>query len=361
MFRIEMLPAFHGDCIWIEYGEVDKPYRILIDGGPLPTYGALRSRLNKVPKDERFFELFVLTHVDADHIESTVKLLNAPSLDFKIGDIWFNAWKHLLPSQRDQLGPVQGEYVSALIRKHGLPWNKAFNEGPVAVPENADMPVITLKDNMKLTLLSPDVSKLAKLAPEWAKAVKAAGLEPGVQKEALEDLSTKKRYRPRDELGRIRVDIEELARAPFESDQTAPNASSIAFLAEYKGKASLFLGDAHAPEIENAIRRLLTKRNMDKLAVDAVKIPHHGSRHNVSRGMIELIQSPRYLVSTNGNIFEHPDLEAIARIIKYGGRSPGIFFNYLSETTRIWKDQAGQTGLNVHFPEDDQKGIAIDL
>jgi hypothetical protein len=57
----------------------------------------------------------VLTHVDADHIESAVKLLNVKKLDFDVGDIWFNAWKHLSPSHGDELGPVQGEYVSALI------------------------------------------------------------------------------------------------------------------------------------------------------------------------------------------------------------------------------------------------------
>jgi len=49
---------------------------------------------------------------------------------------------------------------------------------------------------MKLTLLSPDTKKLAKLAPEWAKAVRLAGLEPGVAREALEDLSKRKDIAP---------------------------------------------------------------------------------------------------------------------------------------------------------------------
>jgi len=144
MFHIEMLPALHGDCIWIEYGEKSRLNRMLIDGGPLPTYDALRTRIEKVPKDQRRFELLVLTHVDADHIESTVKLLNVQELDFEVGDIWFNAWKHLLPANKDELGPVQGEYVSALIKQHDLPWNKAFGQGSVAVPEGADLPSITM-------------------------------------------------------------------------------------------------------------------------------------------------------------------------------------------------------------------------
>ena len=361
MFHIEMLPALHGDCIWIEYGEKSRLNRMLIDGGPLPTYDALRTRIEKVPKDQRRFELLVLTHVDADHIESTVKLLNVQELDFEVGDIWFNAWKHLLPANKDELGPVQGEYVSALIKQHGLPWNKAFGQGSVAVHEGADLPSITLAGGMKLTLLSPDAKKLAKLAPEWAKAVRAAGLEPGIAREALEDLSKRKKYRPPDELGGGRFDITALAEAPFQSDRSSSNGSSIAFLAQYQGKSCLFLGDAHAPAVVDGIKRLL--RGEDKLAVDAIKLPHHGSRNNVSRELIELLKCPRYMISTNGDIFEHPDAESIARVIKYGDRFPGIYFNYLSDTTRIWKEAAmqGRTDFKVHFPEPESMGIIIDL
>lgn len=363
MFRIEMLPALHGDCIWIEYGEPGKPHRILIDGGPLPTYDLLRDRIDNLSKDQRQFDLIVLTHVDADHIESAVKLLNVQKLDFEVGDIWFNAWKHLSSSHGDELGPVQGEYVSALISRHDLPWNEAFNKGPVVIPDGQDIPVITLPGGMKITLISPDRKRLAKLSPEWAKAVHAAGLEPGVEKEVLEDLDKKKKYRPKDELGAGHLDISALAQARFESDRTAPNGSSIAFLAQYQGKSGMFLGDAHPDIIVDSIRRLLKKRGEEKLLVDAVKLPHHGSQNNVSRELIELLACPRYLISTNGNIFEHPDVEAIARIIKYGGRSPTIFFNYLSETTKIWKEESrnSSTGFGVRYPEPGNMGIAIDL
>ena len=69
IFRIELLPARHGDCLLLEYGDAARPHRVLIDGGPIGAYGALSQRLAALPDDERELELLVITHVDGDHIE----------------------------------------------------------------------------------------------------------------------------------------------------------------------------------------------------------------------------------------------------------------------------------------------------
>ena len=75
MLNLEMLPAAHGDCLWIEYGDGKQTRRILIDGGPAHTYPALRARILHLPPDARRFELLVITHIDGDHIEGIVRLL----------------------------------------------------------------------------------------------------------------------------------------------------------------------------------------------------------------------------------------------------------------------------------------------
>ena len=63
MLRIEMLPAAHGDCLWLEYGSGTTVHRILIDGGPAHTYPALRERILHLPANARRFDLLVITHV----------------------------------------------------------------------------------------------------------------------------------------------------------------------------------------------------------------------------------------------------------------------------------------------------------
>src|SRR5512137_1873457 len=99
MVNIEMLPAAHGDCLWIEYGTGQQAWRILVDGGPAHTYPALRERILHLPAADREFELLLVTHIDGDHIEGVIRLLqDAEALQCRFQRIWFNG--------RDQLNKV---------------------------------------------------------------------------------------------------------------------------------------------------------------------------------------------------------------------------------------------------------------
>ena len=100
MFTIEMLPADYGDCLWIEYGDPVAPQRILIDGGTLPTFKFLKQRILKLPEAQRRFELLVITHLDNDHIETAVKLLNAKSPLAQFGEVAAAETKSLLGRYR---------------------------------------------------------------------------------------------------------------------------------------------------------------------------------------------------------------------------------------------------------------------
>ena len=64
--------------------------RILIDAGPndQKSYGHLQRKIQQEGNNTGF-ELFVLTHIDADHIGGAIKLLNDESIKIDFGDIWF--------------------------------------------------------------------------------------------------------------------------------------------------------------------------------------------------------------------------------------------------------------------------------
>src|SRR4029450_7927905 len=108
MLTVEMLPAEHGDCLWVEYGDPGRPSVLLIDGGtgaPATTRGLGRRIADRLGHDHPA-ALAVVTHVDADHITGVLDLLEAPGRDLPFAEVWFNGWEHLAPGVR---GPLQGE------------------------------------------------------------------------------------------------------------------------------------------------------------------------------------------------------------------------------------------------------------
>jgi beta-lactamase superfamily II metal-dependent hydrolase len=349
-FEIEMLQAGHGDALWIEYGTGDEVHRVLIDCGTHQTVRELSRRMEALPEHERFFELFVMTHIDSDHIGGALPLLKTIRNGVRFGDVWFNGWRHL----SGRLGARQGEIFSSAIEGLKLPWNSHF-DGDAVVVGGGKLPEVTLPGGMKLTLLSPQPQQLKKLAPAWSRELKRAGLEPGTPV----DYSRFLKGTPTQS-----TDVDELAATPFASDAGLPNGSSIGLLAEFKG-ASIILGaDAHAPVLVDSIRKLMKERKSGKrFKVDAFKVSHHASQNNVSTELIELLKCPKYLISTNGDHFNHPDRQAVARIIKHGGPGPALYFNYKSDFNSVWEREDLQEKYNytTTYPEPEQNGIGISL
>src|SRR5262245_25805603 len=94
--RVETLPALHGDCLLVEYGDAMRTRRFLVDGGPIGAYQALEDRMAQLPAGDRHFELMVLSHVDTDHVDGLVRLFANPQpWSFVVEDVWFNGWRHL--------------------------------------------------------------------------------------------------------------------------------------------------------------------------------------------------------------------------------------------------------------------------
>ena len=364
MFRIEMLPAGHGDCLLLTYGTSSSPHQVLIDGGPYYAFSHLAQRIDSLAASASTIELFVVTHVDADHIDGAVKLLGAKSEKLMIEDIWFNGWRHLAPPTDDLLGPVHGEMLSALIQHRRVPWNVAFRGSPVAIRDNFTPREVALKGGLTLTLLSPTVDGLSDLRKVWAKELVKAGLEPDSCAAALKKLRQSARLRPPpDLLGDTRPDVPSLAGSPFVGDTSEANASSIAFLAEFEGKRCLFTGDAHPDVLVRSIRKHLQTHNKTKLEVDAVKLSHHGGKGNTSPELLQLLDCRRFLISSNGNSYKHPHQETIARILVHNGPGVDLLFNYRSDENKVWNDQRlkRRHSYKTHYPSGASSGLVIDL
>jgi len=379
MFRIEMLPAAHGDCLWLEYGSDPEIHRILIDGGPAAAYPALRERILRLPADQRHFDLLVITHIDADHIEGIIRLLlDAEALACRFDRIWFNGRDQLnaVPDPAGEaLGGIQGEILGMLIadyeqRTATRVWNLGFAGALAAIDrKQPDLPVVELPGGCRLTLLSPDHERLLDLKDNWARELKAARVKSGDTAQLRERLAARRSLRPLGDVLGADDDLDDTtpddeaesefadvlgggsgepgADAPFGSDTSRANGSSIALLLEYPAadpKVRFVLaGDAWASVLEASLDRLLAPDA--RLAVDGFKLPHHGSVANVTESLLARLRCPNYLISTNGAIFRHPHARCVDLLLKaHGGPGkPRLHFNYLVATTQAWSVEADRT------------------
>jgi beta-lactamase superfamily II metal-dependent hydrolase len=354
MFRIHMLDADHGDCLWIDYGTEATPKRLLIDAGTPATWErALKPRIEATVREHGrcMFELFVVTHIDEDHIGGALRLIDEMQpLGVTIREVWFNGFLHLSNQTPDTLGAMQGEKLTELIQRRGLPWNRRFERRAVMVPERGALPARQV-GGMKLTLLSPTFERLQALRPEWEKVVREAGLVPGAASRAAETVLDD---------GFLGGDLGDLAATRFKEDEATPNGSSIAFVAEYDGKSVLFGADAYP----SVLLAALARRRRTQWPLDALKLPHHGSRANVSSELIEAFPATHYLVSTSGARFRHPNDEALARVVCSAKQRPKVLhFNYRSPFNREWEQKPRQRDWNytASYPRQDAAGLSLVL
>src|SRR5688572_28022919 len=283
MLRLEMLPAAQGDCLWLEYGTPAETRIVIIDGGVKATVSALRNRIDAARRERRVetpdVELLVVTHIDNDHILGIIQLLDQPDPGLHVKEIWFNGRPQLMklpampadrkrpraPKKRseratdllggeeedsadlgmdddsiagsaaDLLGTKEGDQLSELLGRRGLPWNPRWGGKAVMVPD-ADagtLPVVMLDGNLKLTVLGPSISRLYDLCSSW---IDVLGGDEDSKQEA--PAAT-----PADLLGRgdtwppVWKDGEK-------RDPSVTNGSSIALLAEYGAHALLLTGVA---------------------------------------------------------------------------------------------------------------------
>lgn len=354
MLRVNLLRADHGDCIVLEYGDPQEIKRVLIDAGTNSTYeNSIRPYTQEIAsKDGKCtFELFVVTHVDSDHIGGAIPLLeNLEDDNVDIKEIWFNGYKQISAQAPGVLGPAAGERLTRIIQDKQIPWNSSFSSRTVAVSETGPLPVITLP-GLKITLLSPTLEQLRKLLPKWESEITKAGLVPGAGASA-EEFRRKRRL--------LGLDVERLANSKFTQDKSEANGSSIAFLAEHDGKTVLLGADA----FPSTLLESLSRPPLEGLCkIDAFKLPHHGSRNNISNQLVKLIPTSRYLISTNGHRSEHPDDEAISRILAHHcNAEKELYFNYRSKFNEQWESPALMKKYNysVHFGTDSH-GVSIDL
>jgi beta-lactamase superfamily II metal-dependent hydrolase len=147
------------------------------------------------------------------------------------------------------------------------------------------------------------------------------------------------------------------------------NLSSIVVLAEAEGRSMLLCGDARGDHVLTGLESAGRLAAGGTLALDILKLPHHGSIRNVDTDFFARLPARHYVISANGRDGnpESATLEAIA-----ASRADDEFTIHLTNhagkddlAARLdafvaTRDAAGRTYL-VEFREEGSLGLRIDL
>jgi len=357
---LEVLPARFGDCLLVDcHRNGERPWRALIDGGPSDCWPRLRDRLLEIPSQNRHLDLVVVTHIDHDHIGGLLRFFEdfrqaVPGLT--VGDVWFNGLAQLPdPDTGAARSVTEGESLVALLggRDSGdaLPWNCAFGGAAVMTPDHGAFVESAVAAGPTLTVLSPTPKRLAILRRRWLAELDR--LQRGVPSDEHEPAL------PLTPLS----DLERLAAAATTNDAAPANGSSIVFLLEHQGASCLLGADAFPNVLGAALAGVAQARGATSVPVDAFKLPHHASRANVTATLAALAPAAHYVVSTNGDRFDHPDDEALARVATLDERDVTLWFNYRNPRTERWDNPALQQRYRFRtcYPPEGTDGVRLEL
>lgn len=325
--QIRFLKARNGDSIFISFKAKDGINKnILIDGGTGGAYqfknklgkldaGELQIAIQEIKASGQCIDLLILTHVDDDHIGGILRWFEEdPDAKNYVKKVWFNSGRLIFEEREvaeitSNLQVInndtsldtsirQGIAFEDYIEKHSL-WDRRLIS-------NLGAPTVEHEQGLSFTILSPNKVKLDALLKKWSKEDK--------------DLDTAKS----DDYEKTIKQL--LDEDQFKEDSSIHNGSSIAFILTYNDKNMLFLGDAHPLLIIDSLKDLgYTREN--PLKVEFMKVAHHGSKYNTNYDLLDLVDTSKYIICSNGDRHKLPHKQCLARIINHN-KNAELLFNY---------------------------------
>ena len=84
--------------------------------------------------------------------------------------------------------------------------------------------------------------------------------------------------------------------------------------------------------------------------------------HNINAEFMELVDADHWLISTNGDVHNLPNANAVEIIIVGARTTPTLWFNYRSDFTRNFEtDSRNGTAFKTRYPNPSEEGLRIDL
>lgn len=361
--RIRIFQADKGDCLLLR-GEDGT--RILVDGGKKGAYKEhVAPYLASLHEDERELDVVYVSHIDADHIEGVLELMDnhvkwrvhhwqrehgnttppppkSPEPPV-VKEIWHNAFKEIF---QDNAGPIADLYAAmsrilvehpeeemraqvsarqnlATSKRQAIKLSRRIGQNQLGIPLNEPAEGKLMfaragqdsfsRGTLEFHTIGPFEEDLEKLREEWDAWLRA-------NEEALEKIQEQMEEDEADLLGNeIHLASSALITAAEELGNrgkvTTPNLASLMFLVEEDGKTLLLTGDGHGDDILKGLRDLGKLNDDGGLHVDVLKVQHHGSEHNADEGFARAITADHYIFCGDGS-HHNPDVRVVEAFLK---------------------------------------------
>lgn len=361
--RIKCYPAGNGESFLIKL-QGKESTNILIDTGYKSTAEYIINDLDNIKNNGEKLDLFVLTHIDNDHINGARDVLRyIIDNDIELGEIWYNEYlciqnlidefidgcvevedekldrlasmeypKESTFSAREEVGIYQATCLIDYLMNDKIKnkWNKSFDDK--CVYKNKYNSRIKINEDVVISIIGPNKDNLKSLYEEW-KTYLDENMDNYTKSKNLIVAKAFEKYMILNNKSSLKSivkskcsSLELLDMINYEDfDKGTINRSSISIIIEFNDRKLLFLGDSSPREMEKEIIDY-SRKNGNRFEV--CKVSHHGSRNNISKNMIESIECRKYLISTNGGTHSHPDIESIIKILQLGNGNKTIYFNY---------------------------------
>lgn len=396
--KLKMYPANNGDAFLL-LATVPKTVTILIDGGYATTYKKHISKdLVSLAARGHYLDLVVATHIDADHIAGLIEFFeqngdsNSPHI-IPVKNVWHNSVRSLSAkltscSRSDNLELVtdishqgypaspecspeevsarQGSSLAALLLDGKYRWNDTNGNNSI----NSTYSSLSQEgDHVQFNIISPHPKRLEELKEWWLRELQKLGFigsigDNCVFDDAFEFLCARIQSSIVDNEAPVQISSSTSSTLDkdYVQDKSITNSSSIAFIAHIGSAQLLFLGDAWSEDIEQELEKLKSKDG--PIVFDAIKISHHGSLHNTSVSLLEMIDSPAYFISTNGSRHNHPDLAVLKAIVDRPCEfKRNLYFSHSTSASKFMKNYKSKlgTGFTIHENANDWIELNTDI
>lgn len=291
------------DAIIIRFtGDDGLVHNIFVDGGNICSRtfcytNRLKNELELLFAMGESIDLWVITHIDNDHIGGLYHFINDSEFfethHERLKEVWMNyGGKGDYEVQRTgTIGYHSGKELRDLLKKKRVNVKQDIIAGHTS----------TLFD-ATITVVAPDENALKRYVEWWNnnEFKDVTQTADGLIKGGEWDYNKK---------------FKDFNMESYEEDSEVKNNSSIAFVLSYHGYNLLFSADSCSSLLSDGLKNAYMLKD-GSFKFDLMHIPHHGSSRNSSFVFLKDIICPKYVISGNGaNRYHLPDKETIARLI----------------------------------------------